>query len=151
MPKSRTEQNPGAFAERALALAEEVHAGQVDKLGQPYLGHCRRVVSKLNADDECAVAALHDIIEDTPTTAEDLREQFPDRIVDAVVALTRVDGEPPDAYYRRVKANPLALAVKLADLHDNLDPQRVRLLDPDTANRLRKKYGHAYLALSDDS
>jgi len=141
----------GGLAERALALASSVHKDQVDKSGEPYLGHCRRVMDKLDSDDERAVAALHDIIEDTPTTADDLRKLFPGHIVDAVVALTRVDGVAPEVYYKGIKADPLALQVKLADLHDNLDPQRVRRLDLALAARLRAKYGKAYLALSDDS
>jgi len=72
---------------------------------------------------------------------------FGDRIVDAVVLLTRTEQVEPAEYYARIRENPLALAVKLADIHDNLDPARLSRLDADTASRLLRKYGAALVAL----
>ena len=76
-----------------------------------------------------------------------MRAEFDATIVDAVVALTRIDGELSDVYYDRVRANALARQVKLADIHDNLDPSRLALLSSETAERLVVKYGKALLAL----
>jgi hypothetical protein len=73
--------------------------------------------------------------------------QFDGAIVDAVVALTRIKGEAPEVYYARVRANALARRVKLADIHDNLDPSRLALLSSETVERLVVKYGKALLAL----
>lgn len=136
------------LAERAIAFAGRALEGRVDKAGQPRWHHCMRVAASLHIDDERAVGALHDVIEDSGVSLLTLRDHFPERIVDAVLVLTRVDGQPPDLYYARIRANPLALAVKLADLYDNLDPRRLALLDPSTAQRLRRKYANALLALA---
>ena len=139
------------LASRAERVAVRAHDGQVDKTGAPYIGHCRRVAAKLSDPEDVAVALLHDVIEDTAITETALREEFGDRITDAVLALTRVDGEAPDDYYSRVRANPLALQVKLADIHDNLEPSRVAALDAQTAQRLMTKYGKALVALSTEA
>ncbi len=134
-----------------IAAAEQVattaHAGQTDKAGRPYLDHPRRVAAHVatttNDPDAVAAAWLHDVVEDTPVTLAHLRALgFRETVLDAVDALTRRPGEG-DAYYHRVAANPLALTVKLADLRDNTHPDRVRLLGPADADRLRRKYEHA--------
>ena len=131
----------------AEQLATAAHTGQTDKAGRPYLDHPRRVAARVQATtndpDAVAVAWLHDVVEDTPVTLSQLRELgFSDTVVEAVDALTRRPGEA-DAYYRRVAANDLAHAVKLADLWDNTHPNRTSLLDPADAERLRHKYEHA--------
>ncbi len=129
----------------ARRLAEEVHAGQVDKAGQPYIDHPARVAARVAGDPDAeAVAWLHDVVEDTDMTLERLREiGFPADIVLAVDAMTRREDEIPDDYYARVAANPLALKVKRADLADNSDPGRLALLQPDLESRLQAKYAHA--------
>lgn len=93
----------------AESLARRVHAGDVDKAGVPYIEHPRRVAAKLTKPNARTVAWLHDVLEDTPTTESELRAQFDGEVVDAVVALTRIDGEAPEAYYARVRANELGL------------------------------------------
>lgn len=128
-------------------LATDAHAGQIDKAGRPYSEHPRRVaalVAGMTDDpDAVAVAWLHDVVEDTAVTLDDLRaEGWSERVVAAVDALTRRPGEG-DAYYLRVAADPLAALVKRADIADNTDPQRVALLTPSDAARLRRKYEHA--------
>jgi (p)ppGpp synthase/HD superfamily hydrolase len=96
-----------------------------------------------------AVAFLHDVVEDTAATLDDLRAlNFPERVVEAVDALTRREGETPDDYYVRVRANRDALAVKLMDVRDNADPRRLALLDIDTRKRLQWKYAKALLILT---
>lgn len=139
-----------ALAEQAQEIAQRAHAQQVDKAGRPYIEHPARVAARLVGDElGQAVAWLHDVVEDTPVTPAQLLEQgFPSEVVDAVVAVTRVEGELPEAYYARVTANPLALSVKLADIADNSDPERLAALDEATSSRLTAKYDKARAALA---
>lgn len=139
----------------AEQVASEAHAGQTDKAGRPYLDHPRRVAARVatttSDPDALAAAWLHDVVEDTPVTLDRLREVgFSESVVEAVDALTRRPGEG-DEYYRRVAANDVARLVKQADLWDNTHPDRVRLLDTDDAERLRRKYRHAAMLLARDS
>lgn len=136
-----------AIVQQARELAGRVHAGQADKAGEPYLGHCERVAAKLDDDQAKAAAFLHDVLEDTDARESELREQFGDPIIDAVVLLTRRDDVEPVSYYAGIKSDPLALSVKLADIHDNLDPRRLSLLDRETRSWLMRKYGAALQAL----
>lgn len=138
MPESLTTQ-----LELAERLARRVHQGQLDKAGLPYIDHPRRVAAKLIERRAQTVAWLHDVLEDTPTTEAELRNQFDAAIVDAVVALTKVDGEASEMYFARVRSNELARQVKYADIHDNLDPLRMAQLDDATFKRLAAKYGKA--------
>lgn len=138
----------GKTAARAFALAATAHANQTDKSGAPYIEHCLRVAARLADDESRTVALLHDVLEDTAVTEVELREMFDTAIVDAVVAITRREGESPEAYYARVRENPLARRVKLADIHDNLEPARIARLDADTQRRLLAKYGAALIALA---
>jgi (p)ppGpp synthase/HD superfamily hydrolase len=133
--------------ERAESLARRLHSDQFDKSGAPYSEHCRRVAAKLINIQSKTVGWLHDVLEDTELDEGALRAQFDGAIVDAVVALTRIKGEASEVYYARVRANALALEVKLADIHDNLDPSRLALLSSETVKRLVVKYGKALLAL----
>lgn len=129
----------------AESLAREAHDGQVDKAGQPYATHPARVADRVAGDDELvAIAWLHDVVEDTPITLEDLRHRgFPETVVAAVDALTKRDDEPKADYYARVAANGRALKVKHADLADNSDPERLAALDRATRERLQEKYRNA--------
>jgi (p)ppGpp synthase/HD superfamily hydrolase len=137
---------------RALAIATEVHEGQVDKLGAPYLGHPLRVAARVvDAGYEAVAAALlHDVLEDSDLTAADLRARgIPGAVVRAVVALTHVPDEPYEAAVRRAAADPLARTVKRADLADNLDPSRAEQLPPDVRARLQRKYARASAILDE--
>lgn len=136
------------IVKRARELAHRAHAGQVDKAGRPYIEHVARVAARVADDPEAeAVAWLHDVLEDaTPEFCRELIE-FPSRISMTVADLTRaVHGEDPQ-YYPIIRSNTLALRVKLADIADNMDEERLALLDPQTANRLRRKYKNALKAL----
>lgn len=143
------------FVELATKIAHDAHAGQVDKAGAPYIGHPARVAAtareraaESQADLVEAAAWLHDVVEDTDITLDDLtRLGVPEQVVAAVDALTRRSVEAPDAYYARVAADPVALVVKFADLADNADPERLALLDDKTRARLRAKYDHAKATL----
>lgn len=136
-----------AQIERAQSVARRAHLGQFDKSGTPYLEHCQRVAAKLKEPSAVTVAWLHDVLEDSDVSEAELRDQFESAVVDAVVAITRVPGEAAEAYYDRVRANELARQVKLADIHDNLNPLRLARLEPATAERLIKKYAAALSAL----
>ena len=134
---------------RAIAIAEQAHAGQKDKAGQPYIGHPMRVMESVGTDDERIVAVLHDVVEDSDWTLEMLlKEGFTPAIVDAVEALTKRPAEDYEKeFIPRTGRNPLARRVKLADLADNL--ARTRRLEPSPENRRRaEKYRRAtaYLA-----
>lgn len=132
---------------RARELAYRAHAGQVDKAGRPYIEHVARVAVAV-ADDHRAqvVAFLHDVLEDAPDYEDEIADGFPRWVVNAVEAFSR-DVWSPDYYYARIRANPLALRVKLADIADNADESRLALLDDKTAGRLRRKYANARKAL----
>ena len=114
-----------------------------------YIGHVARVAAGVAKDQEIIVALLHDVIEDCEVSLADLEEDFPPEIVAAVNAITKRDGEDPDDYYTRVKANSLATQVKLSDLGDNGHPARLALLDDETRARLMTKYAHAARELRD--
>jgi (p)ppGpp synthase/HD superfamily hydrolase len=136
----------------ALAIATEVHAGQVDKLGAPYLGHPLRVAARVVDVGYEAVAAalLHDVLEDSDLTAADLRARgIPAAIVRTVELLTHARDEPYEASVRRAAADPLARTVKRADLADNLDPVRIAQLPPDLRERLQRKYAQASAILDE--
>ncbi|MEM7058552.1 MAG: HD domain-containing protein [Pseudomonadota bacterium] len=128
---------------RAFEIAFAAHWGQTDKSGQPYMAHVVRVASRVAPEDAQIVALLHDVVEDTQVTLDTIRDVFGTFIADAVDAITRRDGEGHDAYLDRVAANPLAKAVKIADLNDNSDPVRMAQLDQLTQARLAKKYAAA--------
>lgn len=133
---------------RAAIVASLAHRGQVDKIGEPYIGHPTRVAEAVCAavGDGYAVQAafLHDVVEDTDLTLDDLRDLgFPEEVIMAVMTLTKVKGESFADYYERVKADPLALVVKWHDVADNADPARLALVAPDTRERLRAKYERA--------
>lgn len=139
---------PPTLAAAAREVATAAHAGQVDKSGAAYIGHPARVAARLTGDDAQAVGWLHDVVEDTPVTLDDLRRDFPDHVVAAVDALTRRPDEQPDDYYARVARDPLAVRVKLADVADNSDPARLAALDPATRDRLTAKYANARARLT---
>jgi (p)ppGpp synthase/HD superfamily hydrolase len=125
--------------EDAIVLAANAHSDQKDRNDEPYIMHPLRVAAQLWDYDERMVAALHDVIEDTDVTLDDLREAgYPDQIVDAVDAISKrkdVD-EPYSRYIRRVKENPLATKVKIADLHDNASLGRLPKVEAYDLKRL---------------
>lgn len=131
-------------AVRAEARARDAHCGQSDKSGHPYVEHLARVAAQVAEDSELeAVAWLHDVLEDTAVTSEELRGEFPGAVVTAVEVLTRRAVESDEVYYQRVAGNSLALRVKHADLADNSDAARLDQLDKSTRERLQAKYARA--------
>lgn len=124
----------------AIKLATEAHAGQVDKAGQPYILHPLRVMSAMTSDVEKIVAILHDVVEDTNLSCDDLYWSigFSPEIVQAVAALTRGKDEEYFDVIHRLMLNPIARAVKIADIRDNLDPGRELPNDPKASARTDK-------------
>ena len=133
---------PDFTVDDAIAIAVRAHAGTSDK-GRPvpYVTHPVRIMATFDDPILQMIAVLHDVVEDSSITLDDLRAAgAPERVVAAVALLTHDRSEPRGDYLRRIRTNPDALAVKLADNADNADPNRLALLDEATADRLRAKY-----------
>jgi (p)ppGpp synthase/HD superfamily hydrolase len=144
------ELSDAALIAKADEIARRAHDGQLDKLGRPYIAHPRRVAARVDTAHAKAAALLHDVVEDSPITAEDLRaEGIPQAVIDCVLLLTRRDDVPADEYYEAIGADALARTVKMADLADNSDPARLAALPEPTRSRLCAKYRHAYIALGE--
>lgn len=137
----------------ARAIATAAHDGQTDKAGEDYITHPARVAARVEAaggDAEAIAAAwLHDVLEDSPTTTDQLtRAGIPAAVVTAVDALTRRRGESHEQAVLRAAADPIARLVKRADVADNADPTRLARLDHPTRERLTRKYAHAAALLA---
>ena len=115
---------------RAIEIAKQAHAGQVDKGGADYIEHPLRVMEMCETEEEKIVGILHDVVEDSDWTFEMLEaEGFSDEIVDALRCITRQsDDEDYDAFISRVMTNPLAVKIKLYDLEDNLYLSRLKCI-----------------------
>ncbi|MCL6577667.1 HD domain-containing protein [Kyrpidia sp.] len=132
----------------ALRIAKQAHAGQTDKGGWPYIEHPLAVASMVHGSKEKIVALLHDVCEDSDIALEDLRAAgFDDDVIEAVRAITKMKGESYDAYLARVAANPIARAVKIADLRHNCDLSRISNPGPSDFARV-KRYQAAIRTLS---
>lgn len=115
-----------ATLERAIEIAARAHAGQIDKAGQPYILHPLRLMLAVRTPHERMAAILHDVVEDTPLTFDDLAgEGFPPEVIEAVRALTKLEGESRIEAAKRAVRNPIARAVKLADVTDNMGLGRI--------------------------
>ena len=115
-----------ATLERAIEIAAKAHSGQIDKAGQPYVLHPLRLMLAVNTPQERMAAVLHDVVEDTTVTLSELaQEGFPPEVVAAVKSLTKLPGESRIEAAHRAAANPVARAVKLADVTDNMDLSRI--------------------------
>src|SRR5918912_706704 len=109
-----------ATVEDAVSIAARAHRGQKDKAGAPYLLHPLRMMLRMDSEAAMMAAVLHDVVEDTDWTLERLRgEGFPDEVLGAVDCLTHRDGESYQDFVERVRTNPVARQVKIADLEDN--------------------------------
>ena len=128
-----------ADIEDAIALAVQAHRGQKDRAGAPYILHPLRMMFRVETDAEKMAAVLHDVVEDSAWTLDDLRARgFPPEVVDAVDHLTRRESESYEDFVERAAAHPVARAVKLADLEDNLDVRRIGHVGEYDAERLNR-------------
>ena len=123
----------------AMTIACRAHQGQLDKAGYPYIHHPLHVAEQMTEEYTCAAALLHDVMEDTPVTAEQLRAAgIPDPVVEALTLLCHDPDVPYLDYVRRLKDNPIARAVKLADLGHNSDVSRLDSVTPRDEMRLER-------------
>lgn len=125
--------------DRALRIAIRAHEGQQDKSGREYVMHPIRVAERCKDTRAKIVALLHDTIEDTDVTIEYLRKEgFPEEIIDAVLSVTKQDGENYEDFVRRAARNAIGKEVKIADLEDNMDIRRLKEIKEEDVDRLRK-------------
>ena len=129
---------------RAMQIAYEAHHGQVDKCGMPYIFHPFHLAEQMESEYAVCVALLHDVIEDTDVTLEELAAEFPPEVIEALDLMTHREDEPYLSYVEKIKPNPLAKAVKLADLTHNTDRTRMPLDGPEVQERLEEKYHRAF-------
>ena len=114
------------MTKKAMKLCFEAHSGQHDKSGVPYVFHPIHVAEQMDDEASTVVALLHDVVEDTEFTIDDLKDQgYSGEVLDALVLLTHDPDEPYLKYIERVRENPIARKVKLADLAHNSDPTRL--------------------------
>lgn len=135
---------------KALDLAIKHHAGQTDKAGRPYIEHVLRVALAQTDPLRTVVALLHDIVEDTDVSIGYIQNEFGHDVADAVYAITKNPREDLKSYMERVRMNIVARDVKLADVLDNSDPERLARLPIDEHRRLRKKYEETFQALAEN-
>lgn len=136
------------LANKAYRIAQKAHFGQVDKAGVDYIKHPETVASFVTTDEEKAVAYLHDVIEDTAVTLDDLKDNgFSEKVITAIDILTKKRGQDYQTYLKAVRENELARVVKLADLRHNSDLTRLNQVTQKDLNRC-KKYQDAINYLS---
>ena len=127
-----------ATLEDAILIAAEAHKGQTDKAGACYILHPLRMMMKMKTEAEMMTAILHDVIEDSVWTIEKLRDAgFPEEVLKAVEGVTNREGESYEQFIERAGRNPIARQVKIADLEDNMNMQRIKEIKPKDWSGLR--------------
>ena len=127
------------LTKRAILFAFDAHRGQYDKSGLPYITHPLHVAESMETEDECVVALLHDVLEDTDITIEDLtRIGISDRQIAALKLLCHDDSVPYLEYVQAIRVDPIARKVKLADLHHNSDLTRLNVITIQDIERVEK-------------
>lgn len=136
---------------KAMKIAYQAHHGQLDYNGIPYIFHPVHLAEQMQDEITCTVALLHDTIEDTSVTLDELKKEFPPEVTDAVALLTHDENEDYFDYVRRIKDHPVAKRVKLADLNHNSDQSRCigSDLSPERLAYWRDKYSEARRILTD--
>lgn len=134
---------------KAMKLCFQAHKEQTDKSGIPYVFHPIHLAEQMKDEDTTVVALLHDVVEDTDYTMEDLKAMgFNQRVLEAIQLMTHAEGEPYMDYVARIKTNPIAKAVKLADLAHNSDITRMDVVDEKAKARVAK-YAQAIQLLNE--
>lgn len=125
--------------EKAIQIAVNAHFGQKDRAGSPYILHPLRVMNTVTSFDAKVVAILHDVVEDTDVTFDDLiNAGIPKHLVITLRLLTHTDNLSYEDYISRLAANPLAVKVKIADLKDNMDLSRLKSIGNEDIELFRK-------------
>lgn len=127
------------LTKKALAICFDAHQNQRDKGGLPYVFHPFHLAEQMETEEEICTALLHDVVEDSPYTLEDLRRaEFPEPVLEALRLLTRNPGEDYLAYVERIRRHPIARRVKMADLLHNMDTNRLETMGDWEKKRLDK-------------
>ena len=134
---------------KAMNLAYNAHHGQFDKGGVPYIFHPIHLAEEMEDEISTCAALLHDTVEDTDVTLEQLAAIFPGEVVAAVDLLTHREGVDYFDYIRAIKRDPVAVKVKLADLRHNGDPKRI--CNQGNAEKRRIKYAAARAILTGEN
>lgn len=133
----------------ALKLCFEAHKNQTDKSGMPYVFHPFHLAEQMKDEETTIAALLHDVIEDTDYTIGDLEQiNFSPDVLEAIKLLTHTDSTPYMEYVAKIKENPIAKAVKLADLEHNSDLSRLDIVDEEALKR-KEKYEQAIRLLNE--
>lgn len=140
------------LTKKAISIAYNAHHGQVDKAGVPYVCHPLHLAESMEDEISCCAALLHDVVEDTPITLEELANEFPQEVIDALALLTHEEDVNYFDYVRRIKNNPIAKKVKLADLAHNSDTSRFAgvPVPPERIGYFQRKYTKAKAILLED-
>ena len=132
---------------KAIIIAYNAHINQKDRSGLPYILHPIHLAEQMDTEEECIVALLHDVVEDTEVTFKELEKDFSKTIIDALKLLTHYKETDYFEYIEKIKSNPLAKKVKLADLKHNSDETRLENITEKDITR-NKKYVKAIKILS---
>ena len=137
------------LTKKAMQFCFAAHKEQTDKSGLPYVFHPFHLAEQMADELTAAAALLHDVVEDTPYTLDDLRSQgFPETVIDALELLTHREGVSYFDYVAAIKLNPIARQVKMADLRHNSDLTRLDVVDRKALARV-EKYKKALEILTD--
>ena len=127
------------LTKKAANVALRAHEGQMDRAGWPYVLHPVHVAEQMTSEDSCVVALLHDVLEDSDITIEELRaEGFTEKQLEAVQLMTRTEDMPYMEYVKRLSVNDIAREVKLGDLMHNMDRSRLSELTEKDEKRYQK-------------
>lgn len=128
-----------ALTKKAMKISFNAHKEQVDKNGIPYIYHPIHLAEQMSDENTTCVALLHDVVEDTEITFEDLeKEGFTKEIIEALKLMTHDEAVPYLEYVKKIKNNPIATTVKLADLNHNSDLTRLDVVDEKAKERVQK-------------
>lgn len=133
---------------KAMNIAYNAHMGQFDKAGVPYIYHPIHVAEQMDDEVTCIVALLHDVVEDSAVTFEDLEKEFPKEVIDVLRLLTHDKNTDYMDYIRKIKTNEAAIKVKIADIKHNMDKSRLDEVDEKALIR-EEKYKKALKILED--
>ncbi|MBE6901250.1 MAG: bifunctional (p)ppGpp synthetase/guanosine-3',5'-bis(diphosphate) 3'-pyrophosphohydrolase [Ruminococcaceae bacterium] len=137
------------LTKKAIKLCYDAHNGQTDKTGLPYVFHPYHLAEQMTDEISVVCALLHDVVEDTDISFDDLRKMgFPDRVIDVLRLLTHDDDTPYMDYVRGLADDPIAKKVKLADLAHNSDLTRLDVVDEKALARA-ERYKQAIKLLSE--
>jgi len=135
---------------KAMQIAYAAHQGQTDKGGLPYIFHPYHLAEQMEDEVSCCVALLHDVVEDTDVTLEQLAQAFPEAVIGPLKLLTHREDVPYFDYVRSIKADPIATRIKLADIAHNSDQSRCPDLTEEQLAYFRSKYEKAKAILMED-